>query len=253
MSTYVRNTIKEFQRHLGVIQDGAWGGVSQEILEKNTCRISLKPEYIEQLLDNVKSSKISRNDRRKSIMAILDACNDMEFGAAKVKSAKNPLFVAYILATALHETAYTMYPISEYGKGKTRVYGKVFKNSKGFVYGIKNSKQEAYDYNKYPHLYYGRGLVQLTWFDNYEAMSKICGVDLVNNPEEANNPKYASRILVYGMIKGSFTGRSLSSYIKYGLNQDEFINARRIINGTDRARDVSNHVYKFIDNMILVG
>ena len=48
MSIYVRNTVKEFQRHLGVIQDGAWGGVSQEILEKSTCRISLKPEYIEQ-------------------------------------------------------------------------------------------------------------------------------------------------------------------------------------------------------------
>ena len=55
------------------------------------------------------------------------------------------------------------------------------------------------------------------------------------------------------MVKGSFTGRSLSSYIKYGLEQDEFINARRIINGTDKARDISNYVYKFIDNMILVG
>ena len=253
MSQYVKNTIKEFQRHLGVSQDGAWGGLSQEILENNSCRITLKPEYIEELLDKANSSKIIRDNRRKSILAILDACNDMEFGAAKNKSAKNPLFVAYILATALHETAYTMYPISEYGKGKTRVYGKVFKNSKGFKYGVKNSKKEAYDYSKYPYLYYGRGLVQLTWFDNYETMSKICGIDLTNNPEEANNPKYASRILVYGMVKGSFTGRSLSSYIKYGLEQDEFINARRIINGTDKARDISNYVYKFIDNMILVG
>lgn len=253
MSTYIINTMKEFQQHLGVVQDGAWGGVSQEILEKNSCRIALRPAYIEELLDKQNSSKISRNDRHASIMSILDACNDMEFGTNKVKSAKNPLFVAYILATALHETAYTMYPISEYGKGKTRSYGKVYKNSKGERYGIKNSKGHAYDYEKYPFVYFGRGLVQLTWFDNYETMSKICGIDLLNNPEEANNPKYASRILVYGMIKGSFTGRSLSSYIKYGLNKNEFINARRIINGTDKAQDIANHVYKFIDNMILDG
>lgn len=251
MSTFVRNKAIEFQRHLGLKTDGAWGGLSQETLEKSTCKISLKPEYIESMLNRANSSKISRDKRRESILAILDACNTMEFGVDKIKSAKNPLYIAYILATALHETAYTMYPISEYGKGKTRVYGKVYKNSKGFRYGIKNSKGHAYDYEKYPHLYYGRGLVQLTWFDNYEAMSKICGVDLVNNPEEANNPKYASRILVYGMIKGSFTGRSLSSYIKYGLRQEEFINARRIINGTDKAKDISNHVYSFIHNMIL--
>jgi len=32
--------------------------------------------------------------------------------------------LAYMLATAYHETASTMQPIEEYGKGKTRPYGK---------------------------------------------------------------------------------------------------------------------------------
>lgn len=255
MSVTVKNKIKTFQAQLGVKDDGAWGGVSQETLEKSNLRITLTDSFIEKLL-NIKSS-IPRDKRRESIKHILDTCNDMVFGkninGYDNKSAKNPLYVAYILATAYHETAFTIYPISEIGKGRTRKYGKVFKNSKGLRYGIKNSKGEAYDYEMYPYTYYGRGLVQLTWWDNYSTMSPICGIDLVSNPEEANNPKYASKILVYGMIKGSFTGAKLSSYIKYGLQSHEFVNARRIINGTDKASSIAAHAYTFLNNMILIN
>lgn len=249
MSMIIKNKIKEFQRQLGLNADGKWGGVSQETLENSNMRIEFKPEFVNRLLNGV-NTKISKDLRKQSIDSILNACNDMLFKGTKF--AKNPLYIGYIFATAYHETAYTLYPISEYGKGLTRPYGKVFKNSKGLRYGIKNSKGHAYDYEKFPFTYYGRGLVQLTWFDNYELMSKLCGIDLLTNPSEANNPKYASLILVYGMINGSFTGRKLSSYIKYGLDADEFVNARRIINSTDKASKIAEHAYEFIDNMILV-
>ena len=253
----VKQKMKEFQNIIGVKNpDGYWGGVSQEALEKSDYVLDLKPEF-KQKLANAKlyyKYNVAGYLRIESINSMLDAMNTMIFGTEEAPdlAAKNPLYAIYILATAYHETAYSMYPLSEGGKGSTRVYGKVFKNSKGVLYGIKNDKKEAYDYTKYPHLYYGRGLVQLTWFDNYLAMSKVCNVDLVNNPEEANNPKYASKILIHGMINGSFTTRKLASYIKYGLVESEFVNARRIINGTDKQHEISKHAYTFLNNLILV-
>lgn len=254
MTIAVKNKIKIFQKQLGLNPDGAWGGISQEALEKSNFKIAFTEAFIDKLL-NIRSN-IPREKRAESIQHLLDTINTMVFdkniAGYDNLSAKNPLFVAYIFATAYHETAYTIYPISEIGKGSSRKYGRISKNSKGLRYGIKNSRGHAYDYEKYPYVYYGRGLVQLTWFDNYEIMSKICNIDLLNNPEEANNPKYASRILVYGMIKGSFTGKSLSSYIKYGLKTEEYVNARRIINGTDKASSIAAHAYMFLNNMILV-
>src|SRR5215471_2533387 len=65
--------------------------------------------------------------------------------------------LAYILATTFHETAQTMQPIAEYGKGKGKKYG-----------------VPAGPYNQ---VYYGRGFVQLTWYDNYVTMQKALGAN----------------------------------------------------------------------------
>jgi predicted chitinase len=43
--------------------------------------------------------------------------------------------------------------------------------------------------------YIGRGFIQLTGKENYEKVGKLIGVDLVNNPELANDPKIAARIV----------------------------------------------------------
>ena len=50
-----------------------------------------------------------------------------------------------------------------------------------------NAADEGYKYR-------GRGLVQLTGKENYAKYSKLLGVDLVSNPDLANDPKYAVRI-----------------------------------------------------------
>lgn len=79
----------------------------------------------------------------------------------------------------------------------------------------------------------GRGYVQITGRRNYEDWSRRLGIDLVSNPELASRPDIASRILVEGMKEGTFTGVGLDRYIN-GQGTD-FRNARRIVNGTDRA------------------
>lgn len=137
--------------------------------------------------------------------------------------------VAYILATTYHETAKTMKPIPEYGKGKGYDYGKKLKMSR-----------KPYDL---PHLYYGRGYVQLTWYENYDNMGKILGVDLLNNPDLALDKEIAAFILIEGMNRGSFTGKKLDGY--FNNTTTDWTSARKIVNGMDKADLIAGYAIKF--------
>jgi putative chitinase len=130
--------------------------------------------------------------------------------------------IAYVLATVYHETAATFRPIAEYGRGKGRAYGKPRPNGK---------------------VYYGRGYVQITWEENYAEFKKLLGVDLVGNPELALDHEIASKICYWGMTKGKFTGRKLSDY--FNDEKTDWVNARRIINGIDKATQIATHAKKF--------
>jgi predicted chitinase len=137
--------------------------------------------------------------------------------------------LAYMLATAYHETASTMQPIEEYGKGRGRAYGKP---------DPKTGKT-----------YYGRGFVQLTWKGNYETMGRLLGIDLVNHPEWALKPDIAVAIMFEGMLtgnsyRGDFTGKSLEDY--FNDKKDDPVNARRIINGMDKAELIAGYHKKFL-------
>lgn len=137
---------------------------------------------------------------------------------------------SYMFATVYHETAATMRPISEYGKGKGRSYGKPVTVN---VDGV-----------NYTNVFYGRGYVQLTWLANYErAARELNAPRLLIDPELANDPQLAYAILARGMRNGWFTGKKLSDYIgprKYG-----YVNARRIVNGTDRASLIASYADRF--------
>lgn len=146
-------------------------------------------------------------------------------------------WLAYMLATIYHETARTMQAIEEYGKGKGRPYGKKLKMS-GIKYITPNE------------IYYGRGKVQLTWYENYELMGRLLKIDLLNNPKLALDDNISNKILFEGMTKGSssfgdFTGRCLEMY--FNKTDNDPINARRIINGLDKAKLISNYHYKFLE------
>lgn len=135
--------------------------------------------------------------------------------------------LAYVLATPFHETDRTMQPIEEYGRGNGRAYGKADPVTK--------------------KIYFGRGLVQLTWKNNYEKAGKRFGVDLVNHPEKALEMELAVKILFWGMIEGKFTGARLSRFFKPGLEptRKNFYDARAIINGTDKANKIADEAQAF--------
>lgn len=132
--------------------------------------------------------------------------------------------LAYILATVFHETAETMQPIAEYGHGAGHPYGVVDQTGKA------------------P---YGRGFVQLTWRANYEKADAKLGLGgrLAANYDLALDPDIAAPIAIRGMMLGWFTGKTLGDYIRPG--SVDYVNARRIINGTDCAGTIALYAASF--------
>ena len=91
--------------------------------------------------------------------------------------------------------------------------------------------------------YMGRGFVQITGKRNYTDWTKRLGIDLISDPDKAMQPTIAATILVDGMRLGTFTGKKLSDYINGSLV--DYINARRVVNGTDRANMIAEYATEF--------
>jgi hypothetical protein len=157
------------------------------------------------------------------VNAILAACGAAGWG---------PKWTAYALATADRETGGTMQPIKEWGGPSyfTRMYDV---SGRDPVRARKMGNTIPGDGVRYC----GRGYVQLTWKANYAKAGDALGYPLVGNPDLAMRPDIAAAIMVRGMAEGWFTGKKLSDYIT--ATKTDFVNARRIINGTDKAREIA--------------
>jgi hypothetical protein len=138
--------------------------------------------------------------------------------------------LAYILATTFHETAQTMQPIAEYGKGK------------GKSYGVPDPTTGQ--------TYYGRGFVQLTWKDNYQRQDDKLGLGgaLVANADLALQMDIALPVIFGGMYAGDFTGVGLPKYVTCvdpASDTTDYYNARKIVNGLDCASAIQSYAQAF--------
>jgi putative chitinase len=146
-------------------------------------------------------------------------------------------WLAYMLATAFHETARTMQPIKEYGGNDyfMKMYDKTGARPK-VAASLGNT--EVGDGARFC----GRGYVQLTGRANYAKASQKLGVDFVKEPDRALMPNYAAEIMFLGMTEGWFTGKKLADYFN---TRADWTNARRIINALDRASTVAGYATAF--------
>ena len=215
-----RESVVNWQRENRLIADGVVGAQTWALLEKQLqVKESAKIDrgiffaQIRSLFGRMSQSQV------EGLNSLLDAV-----GGCLINEA------AYMLATAYHETAHTMQPIEEYGKGRRYDYGKRLKMSRK-------------PYSDTLPLYYGRGYVQLTWYENYEKAGKKVGVDLLNEPGWALSAPIAAKIMREGMIEGWFTGKKLNDYV--GLRTADYVSARRIINGMDKAQLIAGYAVVF--------
>jgi len=156
--------------------------------------------------------------------------------------------LAYIFATARLETNYTFDSVSEADWTSDTYQKKYFEDMYDPILG-KNLGRRALakrigNTTKGDGVkYHGRGYCQITGKSNYKKAGDFLGLDLINNPELAKTPtSNAIKIILYGMHKGLFTGKKLSDYINN--TKTDYFNARRIINGTDRAKDIKGFAVK---------
>jgi len=152
---------------------------------------------------------------------------------------------AYVLATALWETAHTMEPVRE----------ALADSDESSIARL----ERAWKSGKLPWVskpywrdgFFGRGYVQLTHETNYVRAGNELGVDLAGNPSRALEADIAAEILVRGMRDGWFTGKRLGDYVT--LKASNYRGARRIVNGTDKAAAIAALAEEYEDALLASG
>lgn len=142
--------------------------------------------------------------------------------------------LAYAMATAFHETGKRMVPVRE-GFAKTDAQAR--RIVAGRRYGqVVNG-----------HVFYGRGLVQMTWADNYKASSADAGVNLYNNPDAMLDPVISARVLIRGLMDGRWNAakKGIAAYLPDN-GTDDLMGARRTVNITDRWEMIGGYYQAFL-------
>ena len=163
-------------------------------------------------------------------------------------------WLAYMLATTYHETAHTMQPIDEFGDDD--YFRRNYCNRSDLGNGPANDGKP----DDGPR-FHGRGYVQLTGRLNYTKVTPIVRVfypgspDFTQDPSAVKKPEYAAVIMFYGMFIGIFTGRALKNYIGDPDKRQivDYRNARRIINGLDRADLIAGYAKEFEEALHKAG
>ena len=184
-------------------------------------------------------SQASKNNLR----AVIEEINRFYRG----KSHEANLYeLAYMLATARHEAWHFL--SAEYFSAKPEIGNLAYFNKydpvlaetpEHRIRAITNENTEKGDGFKYR----GRGLVHLTWKVNYRKAERYFNINFVENPEKAAEYQHAVPIMIWGMKAGIFTGHKLASYIN--ASAVDYVNARRIINGTDQQELIASYAKKF--------
>lgn len=147
--------------------------------------------------------------------------------------------LANILAQVFHETGGRMVPVRETFASSTAQA--IARLDRAWAAGRLGQVSAPY----WRGGWFGRGPIQVTHERNYRAVGEALGVDLVADPDKLLDPVLGARSTVVGMMLGLFTGKKLSDY--FNGNTNDPVNARRVVNGTDKARLIATYHQHFLD------
>ncbi|WBU53576.1 glycoside hydrolase family 19 protein [Paracoccus sp. SCSIO 75233] len=151
-------------------------------------------------------------------------------------------WLAYIMATAFHETGRRMQPVREgfcpddpcSVRAVARLYnqGRIKTN-----YALPHANG---------HSYFGRGLVQLTWGHNYKKAGQMIGLGdaLYDEPRLLLRMDVSVKVMIVGMLVGIFVpGHNLERH--FTATKSDWKNARRIVNGLDKWELIQGYALNF--------
>lgn len=157
-------------------------------------------------------------------------------------------WTAYALATAWLETNKTMQPVRE-SYWLPLATANAYAKRRYDIKGDRPDKAKELG-NTVPGdgaRYMGRGYVQLTGRTNYDRAAKKTGFPLVGNPDLAMRQDIAALVMREGMTGGWFTGRGFVHFLpsQGPATAAQFTQARRIINGLDKAKEIGGFALAF--------
>jgi murein DD-endopeptidase MepM/ murein hydrolase activator NlpD len=153
-------------------------------------------------------------------------------------------WLAYILGTAYHETGYVVRPIRETGRDNEADVVRLLEAA----YEKGRIKKRYWLPQENGQRFYGRGFVQLTWADNYKRVGQAIGLGtaLYDRADMALDRPPSVKIIYKGMIDGLYTpGHTLPRYFAPGRTA-EWVNARRIVNGYDKAEQIADYAKTYL-------
>lgn len=234
-----RAAVASFQRDRGLLVDGRYGPQTDRALFELVDQLAADaPIDRDFLFDHCKLPLFAGRYRQAQvdgIGAILDQFEGEGFNDLD--------HLAYILATAFHETGPRADPLhfmprTEKYNPPAEIYFQRYDPPREIAHRLGNiAIGDGFRFR-------GRGYVQLTGRRNYAFASEKLGLDLLGFPDLALQRDIAAKILVRGMAEGWFTGRRLGQYFALG-QAPLWIDAREIVNGHDDDLLIASYALEF--------
>lgn len=173
--------------------------------------------------------------------------------ASKDKNLNSINHLSYLLATAKIESDYSLERWeSDYvcGKAGVKYKDKPCQSAINYYCSTKGGKQDycsGKPKDKRGLPYFGRGLIQITWKENYKKYGDKIGVNLVDEPENIFIPENSYNVAVaFLTTKKGNSNKSTFDWVDDG----NLTQARKSVNGGTKKLDEVNTAYKFWQNLL---